>query len=309
MHIIATIIPIFTIIGLGWLARQKGFIPPDFLGTANRLVYYLAIPAMLFRLLCQTSLKTQFHAETLSISLACILAVFCFAWIFGTATGIGRHLRGTFMQSAVHGNLGYIGLAVAYYALGKDGLIRAGILSGFIIVLQNLLGVLAHQLYSRETAFRQSPMAAAEKILGNPVIISSSAGIVYNLSGLPLPLVFDQSLKILGDLALPMALLVIGASLSFEMMRRQLGRVLSSGFMKLVLLPALGWGLFRLFGIAEPDYLPALILLASPTATVTYVMAKELHGDPDFAVAAISASTMLSCATFSGWLLSAGIGS
>ncbi len=44
MHIISTIIPIFAIIILGWFARRKGFIQPEFLGPANRLVYHLAIP-------------------------------------------------------------------------------------------------------------------------------------------------------------------------------------------------------------------------------------------------------------------------
>jgi hypothetical protein len=48
--------------------------------------------------------------------------------------------------------------------------------------------------------------------------------------------------------------------------------------------------------------MPGLILLASPTATITYVMAKEMNGDADFAVAALSISTILSAMTFSLWL-------
>jgi predicted permease len=50
------------------------------------------------------------------------------------------------------------------------------------------------------------------------------------------------------------------------------------------------------------DYLPALILLCTPTATISYVMAKEMHGDADFAVATISASTLFSSVTFMIWL-------
>jgi predicted permease len=64
--------------------------------------------------------------------------------------------------------------------------------------------------------------------------------------------------------------------------------------------------LYRLGGLTLQDYLPGLILLASPSATLTYVMAKEMKGDTDFAVAAISASTMLSATTFSIWLTVAG---
>jgi len=90
--------------------------------------------------------------------------------------------------------------------------------------------------------------------------------------------------------------------LSFELMQLRILRVLGSSFMKLFLLPGLGFTLYRVFGLAIQDYLPGLILLASPTATITYVMAKEMNGDTDFAVAALSTSTMLSAVTFSLWL-------
>jgi len=72
--------------------------------------------------------------------------------------------------------------------------------------------------------------------------------------------------------------------------------------MKLLLLPGLGLFIYRLSGLSLHDYLPGLILLASPSATLTYVMAKEMGGDTDFAVAAISLSTMLSALTFTLWL-------
>jgi len=85
-------------------------------------------------------------------------------------------------------------------------------------------------------------------------------------------------------------------------MQLRILRVISSSFIKLILLPGLGLALYRLFGLALQDYLPGLILLASPTATITYVMAKEMDGDTDFAVAALSTSTMLSAVTFSVWL-------
>ena len=71
---------------------------------------------------------------------------------------------------------------------------------------------------------------------------------------------------------------------------------------KLVLLPMMGLMLFRAFHFPASEYMPALILLASPTATVAYVMSKEMQGDPDAAVATISAVTLLSALTFTFWL-------
>ena len=99
-----------------------------------------------------------------------------------------------------------------------------------------------------------------------------------------------------------MALILIGASLSFKLMRLRMVRIFSSSFLKLIPLPGLGFILYRSFDIKLQDYLPGLILLASPTATLTYVMAKEMNGDTDFAVAALSFCTLLSAVTFFIWL-------
>ena len=79
MNIATTIIPIFAIIILGCFARWKGFIPFEYLGPANRLVYYLAIPAMIFHAISKASLKARFDIKVLFITLLSVLAVFVVA--------------------------------------------------------------------------------------------------------------------------------------------------------------------------------------------------------------------------------------
>lgn len=302
MQILNTIIPIFMIIFLGLFAKRKGFIPPEFLGPANRLVYYLAIPAMIFRAISKASLKAQFDIGVLVIALLSVVAVFLIAWGLGL---LGRFRQGslaTFVQNSMHGNLGYIGLAVAYYYLGNDGLVRASILTGFLVILQNFLAVFILQLYAGESRPDRHLRIVFFKIAGNPIILAALLGILFSLFEIQVPLVLARGLDILSSMALPTALLIIGASLSFDLMRSKLFAVLTTGFVKLILLPAVGFALYSIVGTPAADYLPGLILLASPTATVSYVMAREMQGDTDFAVAAISTSTLLSAVTFSIWL-------
>lgn len=307
LNIVSTIIPIFSVITLGWFARWKGFIHQDFLEPANRLVYYLAIPALIFRAISKASLKAQFDVMVLAITLCSVVAVFAFAWCVGLILRLQLGQLGTFIQTTCHGNLGYIGLAVAFYFLGNEGFVRASIIAGFLIILQNFLAVISLQLNTDNISAKGSTLIVL-RILGNPVILSALAGILFSVSGLKMPLVIDRSLHILGGLALPMALLIIGASLSFELMQLRILRVISSSFLKLMLLPGVGFFLYRIFGIALQDYLPALILLASPTATITYVMAREMGGDVDFAVAAISTSTLISSVTYTLWInISSGV--
>lgn len=306
MHIVSTIIPIFSIVILGWLIRLKGFIPAEFLGPANRLVFYIAIPAMIFRAVSKASFKAQFNLTVLLITLFSVLAVFLISWIAGRAAKIERSNLGTFMQASVHGNLGYIGFAVAYYHMGPEGFVKAGIIGGFVMILQNFLAVTALVLYNRAAGFNKNSLFFIHKIFGNPVILSAMAGILFSVAEVPVPDVIGRILDILSGLSLPMALLIIGASLSFEVVRLSVFSVLSTSLFKLVLLPCIGYLLYIFYGIPSDEYLPGLILLASPTATIAYIMAKEMNGNADFAVAAISSSTLISALTFLLWLNIAG---
>ncbi len=306
MDIIVTIIPIFAVIMLGWTARRKGFMPDAFLESANRLVYYLAIPAMIFRAISRVSFHAEFNGVVLLMTMIPIVALFFIARLVGGAGRLRRAELGVFIQASFHGNLGYIGLAVAFYYLGSAGLARAGILAGFIMILQNFLAVLALQLHSNKKPEKGSLLPILRKILANPVILSALAGILFSVAEAPTPTVVNRTLDILSAMALPLALLIIGASLSLELIQSRIRSVLQSSFLKLAVLPGLGVLLFRVAGLGPGEYLPGLILLASPTATLVYVMAREMDGDADFAVASVSASTLLSAVTFSLWLIVAG---
>jgi predicted permease len=275
---------------------QEGFLKP-----ANRLVYFVAIPAMIFREIAEAALAEHFRLILVAATLSPIVIIFLVGQALVRGINLQRYQVGTFLQSTFHGNLGYIGLAVSYYFLGKDGFTRASILAGFIILLQNFLAVVALSRFG-ETQKEEALLPLFKRILLNPVIISAMAGMAFSLTGLDLPVILDRSLKILSGMALPLALLVIGTSLSFAQMRQQLRLTLVISVFKLMLLPALGVTIFLLLQLNRVEYLPALILLASPTATITYVMASEMAGDPDLATAAISATTLVSAVTFTLWL-------
>ena len=302
MNIITTIVPIFAVILIGWLARRKGFMPPEFFTPANRLVYYVALPAMVFKAVSGASLKVQFNGPVVGIALGAVGIVYGLAWIFARTLRLKNQQIGTFVQNSFHGNLGYIGLAVAYYYLGTEGLVRAGIIVGFLMIWQNLLAVIVLQLNCDAASTAGGWQKVVIKILVNPIIIAAMLGILVSLSDLSIPTVIGHGLDILSGLALPLALLIIGGSLSFEMVRVRPALLLLSVAMKLILQPALGYIFYRIFALGATTYLPAIILLASPTATVSYVMAREMQGDSDFAVAAISTSTLLSALTFVFWL-------
>ena len=300
MSIAATIVPIFIVVILGWGIQRRGFIPFNFLGPANRLVYYVAIPAMIFQSTSKARLR-EFDPRMIALTLAAAAIGYAGAWWFCRLRRIENARAGSFIQSAGHGNLGYIGLAVSFYYLGEIGLVHASLVAGFVMILQNFLSVVALQAFGRPQV-KGLRGVFWTKVMGNPVILAVLAGMTFSISSLPLPLIVEQTLKIISGMALPTALLIIGASLSLDRIRERLPLVLWAGVFKLLVLPGMGLLFYSLAGISVDAFLPGLILLASPTATTSYVMAREMGGDDDLAVATISASTLASAATFIMWL-------
>ena len=298
IHVVNTIVPIFAVILLGALIRSREFMPESFIGPLNKMVYYLAIPAMVFRALAVASFQANFDPLLLLGTLMSVMAVFILALVVGLVRAIPRSDLGTFLQTSFHGNLGYIGLAVAYYYLGAEGFARTGILAGFLMLLQNFLSVIGLQIFQEAPESGHRSWFVVKKIIVNPVILSALAGIVFSVSRLSLPVIIDRSLGIIGGMALPLALLVIGASLSFKLIKSHIRLALGAGFLKLLILPAGGFIAYHWLGLLPLQFLPGIILLATPTATVTYVM----QGSPELASAAISINTLLSSLTFILWL-------
>jgi len=220
VNVVNTIIPIFFVIGLGWVARKKNWMPDSFVDPANRLVFYLAIPAMIFKAIASAPLKSNINITVLAIMLISVCVTVLLIWLASTSIPV-RSTRGTFIQSSFHGNLGYIGFAVAFYYLGREGLVKASLIAAFLMIVQNFISVIALQLYSGDTSKKQRSMwFVAKKIMSNPVILAALMGIIFSLSGLKMPSIISRILDIVSSFALPLALLIIGATLLLRLSGR-----------------------------------------------------------------------------------------
>jgi predicted permease len=222
VEVLVTVVPIFVIILLGWTVRKRGLITPEFLAPANRLVYYFSIPALVFNAIANTSFHEQFNRRILLLTLLSAAIVYLFAFMDSRLNAMPPSRTGTFIQGSGQGNLRYFGLPIAFYYLGDGGLARAAILCGFLMILQNFLSLLALSVYNQSERQVLDGLEIFKKIHGNPSIISALASIVFSVLGFSLPTVISRIFDILGGLAPPMALLLIGASISTQLIRRYL---------------------------------------------------------------------------------------
>jgi malate permease and related proteins len=305
MEIAVKILPVFLVIFLGAGAKKLGFYPDVFIKGANHLVFYIAIPALLFTKLSHTSFSETFD---LGLALLSCLSIF-FVWllsiffsILGIVSHVGRELSGSFVQTAIHGNIGYIGLAIVFYTLGNDGLKIASFLAPFIMISQNILSILSYNIfYKGHKNLFKTILHILQGVTVNPIIISAFIGILFSFFNLKLPGFIHNSLKIVSDMSLPMALLIIGASLSVSLPARHLIWLFLSSVIKLLLLPGVALFLLHKAGVPFSSMQVAVTILAVPSATVSVVMSSEMAGNVKFASSAVTLSTILFIITICFW--------
>jgi predicted permease len=304
MNILQAVLPVFFVIAIGAAARRFRFIGEPFIDTANRLVYYLLLPALLFYKIGTSNFREAFNAPLVIGGYAATLTTFLIAMLFSRQMDITPGERGSFVQGAVRANLAYVGLPVVFSAIGDIGLLKAGILLGFMVPLINSLAIVAlvtpHG--NGKGRARENAAQVAYQLAINPVLLSAFFGILWSLFKVPLPALADRTLAILSGTTLPLALLCLGGSFSFERARTGFRIAAIAAGIKILLMTALAVAIYRWLDLAGDDLRVGVIMMGCPTAVVTYVMASQLKGDTDLAGTIIVVSTAASAVTISGWL-------
>ncbi len=298
LQIHLVVLPVFLIIALGFSLKRTGLVKRDFVFQLNRLIYYVALPSLLFYKIATSDFSSNFNGLLLTGLFVSIVLIFLLSYGYGKVKKLPPTVHGAFCQGAFRGNLAYVGLAIIYNAYGESGFAVAGILLGFLVPLMNFLSVVALILPQKRENYTLGTMFWAQQIGSNPLIVASFVGIVWSFFGLSLPLVVDRAFDILTGMSLPLALIAIGASFSFRKLRGDIALAALSAGVKIVALPFLAGTLLVFLGVRGQDLAIGVILAGTPTATAAFIMAQQLKSDAELSGAIIMLSTLFSLATY-----------
>ena len=129
------------------------------------------------------------------------------------------------------------------------------------------------------------------------VLATLVAGLAVGSLGLPVPGPLTAGLDVLGALALPVALLCVGASLQIDLPSVDVGASGAVVATKIAVMPALAWVTFSVLSVDAATFTAVIVMLGTPTAVSTYVFANELGGDEEFASLNVFLTTLASVGT------------
>ncbi len=302
VEIFLIVLPVFLVIGLGISLKGTGLVDGSFLFQLNRLVYFVAVPIMFFHKIAQADFSASFNPRLLLGIFAIVLAICLLCYFYSGLRNYEAPVRGAFCQASFRGNLVYVALPIIYNAYGERGFAVAGILIGFMTPLVNFLSIIVLLLPQQKSNHDLRASFWFHQILLNPLIIASFLGISWSFFNLPIPQVLTNTFDIISGMAMPLALIVIGASFSFAELRGDMVMSTFATTIKLILMPLLAGGLLLMLGIRGVELGVGILLVGAPSASAAYIMAQQLKSDADLTGSIIMFSTLLSVFSYTFYL-------
>ncbi len=294
MIVLNSLFPVFILVVLGVLLKERGFTDSAFLAQSDRLVYYIFFPVMLFWKIGGASYAGGIDWTFCLVTLLVIVFMFVLSTLAIKTVPVGAFQAGTFSQSCYRFNT-YIGVAIILNSLGEQGVTIFGILIGLAIPLINVFAVSTLIWFSGEDlSLRRRVKLLLKALAANPLILGCVAGIMYSRIVGTFPVFIDNALRLMSMVTLPMALLSIGGSLSFAGVRGHLFNSLLAAFLKLIVLPAMGYAAYTIAGVTGVEFKVGMIFFCLPASTAIYVLSSQMNSDTELASSAIVLSTLLS---------------
>ena len=303
-----SLFPVFALIGLGFGLTRGRFLNRAIQRGLNGLAYWVGLPAVLFHRLATAETEFAESLPLLAILLGGTAACFLLALGVGLALRLPRPSLGSMTQAAFRGNLAFVALPVIVHATCGDPRLETLAILTLVpcVMVYNVVAVALLVACGPRHPDRHPLHDMGFKLITNPLMISASLGVAWNLAALPMPEALHGFLRSLSGMAFPTALIGIGSQLAMTPVRGHLREAVLATAIKNAVAPLVGYGLARLLGLSGPELLVAVLLLATPTAVTTYVMADQMRNDSGLAASAVAVSTVLSVPSFAAilWCLS-----
>jgi predicted permease len=295
---IESLLPIFCLIGLGFLLRWRDVVPEDMWRGVELLGYWVFFPALLS--------ETLITADLASLPLAEI--TFTMALAFTTMAGGLLALRRPIMRtlningasySSVFQNStrwnGFIALPILDKLYGREGVALVAIIMAILVPIANIVNVavIARNAGARQLSYKQT----AYVVFRNPFIWATAIGLAINLTGIRIYQPMMTGLHMLGGAAIGTGLLMVGAGLHAEEARRPSPAVWLGTGLKLLGMPVIVFAWVRIFDISGPAVVACMVCAGVPTAMSAYVLARQMGGDAILVATTVTLQTLLSVIT------------
>jgi predicted permease len=278
------LLPDFSLIALGWLLCRYTPLNRPLWDGVERLVYFVLFPVLLFGSIVRFPTSFEALMRLGGVGLAIVGAGVALALALRIWPERDARLHASGQQVAFRFN-SYIALALSERLAGAQGLAWMAVLISACVPLCNVAAVWP--------LARHGGHGYARELARNPLILATVAGLLANALSLRLPEFAGTTLQRIGNAALPLGLMAVGAGLRFGALRE--GPALAAALLSIrhLALPALALALVLRLRLEPAQQAVIVAFAALPTAPTAYVLAVRMGGHGAYVAGLVTVSTLL----------------
>lgn len=299
------ILPVFLVIGFGYLAVWKGYFSDSGVDGLMKFSQGFAIPCLLFRAISTLDLGAHFDLALLGSFYAGALAGFA-AGLLGARYIFGRDWEDSIAIGfcGLFSNSLLLGLPITERAYGASALEANYAIIAIHSPFCYAVGITAMEIArNRGGSMAALPGKVLNGMFHNALIIGIIAGFIVNLGHIPMPGVLTDALDLIGRAALPAALFGLGGVLYRYRPEGDMRTILYVVAISLILHPAIVWGLARVNDLSTSEIRSAMLTAAMAPGVNAYLFANIYGKARRVAASAVLIGTGLSIFTVWIWLM------
>jgi predicted permease len=276
LELVPVLLPIVLTAGIGYLWARSPH--PFDLAFVTRLIATVGSPCLTFSVL--TRLQVDGGTILFQMMLGLITVAACLA-VGAVALRLLRYPVRPFLPTVALPNAGNLGLPIALFAFGNDGLAMALPFSAAMVLCQFTIGI-----------WCASGRAGWRELVRAPAIYAIAAALAFAYTGAAVPAWLANVTDLVGGLMLPLMLIALGVSLA-NLRVGHLGRAAVLGALRLVLGLGAGVGLATLLALPPPAWGVLILQAAMPPAVFNYLFAARYGGPAEEVAGAVVVGTAI----------------
>ena len=288
---IKVVAPVFFLVALGYLLKKVNIVDSKFVDITSKFVFNVSLPALVFIKISEIPVQDVLRGGEILFVCLGILVIFGISWFIAYRVSDKGEDRGVFIQGSYRSNFAIVGLAIIGNMYNSDAVGHASLLLAFAMPIWNILAVIALTIpLQKERSINTGEMLF--EIIRNPLLLAVIAALPFSYWQIEIDETLFKTANYLAVVALPLALIGIGATLTPASIFTATGKAHLASLLKIVVFPLLVTSVAILVGYRGETLGILFILFGTPTAIVSFIMANAMGGNTKLAGNIIAITTL-----------------
>ena len=297
-----SVVPIFLIALLGSVIRRKWLTSDEFWRGLEKLSFYILFPTVLFQYSYKVNLGSSGILRLAGALIIANLIIATLLVIYQARRPYNKVQFTTVFQGATRYN-NYIFFALGAALFGEEGLKIVSTISPCLLIVTNITSVMSFIYYipkgGSAVSKKKSLILMIKSIAANPFVIASIVGIIFNYFELTLNVGVEKTIRSLADSALAIGIMIVGASIKFRLKPEHFVQVITTSGVKLIAMPIVTFVVLWSMSITGTAQSVGILFSCLPCASSSYILSRQLGGDPETMSSTITFTTIFSILSLS----------